>query len=291
MASPFTVACIQTTSAREIAPNVTFVLEQIKAARDAGADFVTMPEVVGMMEPDNAKLLEKTPSEDNHPALSAFRQAAQDTGAWILIGSLGVKLDDGRIANRSYLLSDHGETIASYDKIHMFDVDIGDGDYYRESETYAPGDRAVLADTPWGRLGMTICYDVRFPYLYRELAHAGAEMIATPAAFTKVSGEAHWHVLQRARAIENGCYIIAPAQCGTHAEGRQTFGHSLIVDPWGQVLADGGEDVGFVTAEIDLAQVAEARRKIPALTHDRDYTLDVTATADTAADRRFGTTN
>lgn len=282
MTSKFTVACIQTNSAREIAPNIEFVLSQIKAARDAGADFITMPECVGMMEPDNAKMRDKTPTEANHPALAAFQDAAKQTGTWILIGSLGVALDEGRIANRSYLVSDRGEIAATYDKIHMFDVDIGDGDYYRESETYAPGARAVLADTPWGRLGMSICYDIRFPYLYRALAHAGAEFITAPAAFTRVSGEAHWHVLQRARAIEHGCYIISAAQCGTHAEGRQTYGHSLIVDPWGRVLADGGEEVGFVTAEIDLAEVAEARRKIPALTHDRTFEVEISQAEEAA---------
>src|SRR5690606_37720151 len=162
-----------------------------------------------------------------------------------------------------------GQIVARYSKIHMFDVQVGDGHVYRESATYQPGDEAVIAETPWGRMGMTICYDIRFPYLYRALAQAGAEVLFAPAAFTKVTGEAHWHVLQRARAIETGCYVISAAQTGEHAEGRRTYGHSVIVDPWGRVIADAGEEVGVITAEIDLAEVAAARAKVPSLTHDR----------------------
>lgn len=273
MSQRFTAACIQITSERDIAPNIEITLKLIGEARDAGADLITMPECVTLMEPNGELLQQKVPVEADHPAIKAYAKAARDTGAWILAGSLGIKLDNGMIANRSYLFSSDGDVVATYDKIHMFDVDIGDGDYYRESETYAPGNQAVIAETPWGRMGLTICYDVRFPYLYRELAQAGADFISIPAAFTKVSGEAHWHVLQRARAIENGCYVISAAQWGTHAENRQTYGHSLIVDPWGTVVADAGEKVGFITAEIDLANVAEARRKIPALTHDRQFNL------------------
>ncbi|MDA0239097.1 MAG: carbon-nitrogen hydrolase family protein [Proteobacteria bacterium] len=273
MSQRFTAACIQTNSERDILPNIETTLGLIRAARDAGADLITMPECVTLMEPNRELLQQKVPAEADHPAIEAYAIAARETGAWILAGSLAIKLDDGMIANRSYLFSSDGDVLATYDKIHMFDVDLGDGDYYRESETYAPGSQAVIAETPWGRMGMTICYDVRFPYLYRELAQAGADFIAIPAAFTKVSGEAHWHVLQRARAIENGCFILAAAQTGTHADNRQTYGHSLIVDPWGKILADAGEDVGFITAEIDLAEVAEARRKIPALTHDRPFSL------------------
>ena len=174
-----------------------------------------------------------------------------------------------RLLNEAFLVTPDGNIVAHYDKIHMFDVEVDDGQTYRESAAYQPGTRAVVAATPWGRLGMTVCYDVRFPYLYRSLAQAGAEFISVPAAFTRVTGQAHWHVLLRARAIENGCFVLAPAQCGEHAEKRRTYGHSLIIDPWGEVLADGGADVGFVVADIDLSKVAQARHSIPSLTHDR----------------------
>ena len=205
--------------------------------------------------------------------LALIREKMAETARWALIGSLAVKLPDGKIVNRSYLINPDGDITATYDKIHMFDVALGDGQYYRESETYEPGSDAVIADIPWGRVGLTICYDIRLAYLNRTLSQNGADFLSIPAAFTKMSGEAHWHVLQRARAIETGCYVIAAAQCGTHAENRQTFGHSLIVDPWGAVLADGGDATGAITATIDPARVADARSKIPALNHDRDYRL------------------
>jgi predicted amidohydrolase len=224
-----------------------------------------------MLEPDTALWREKAFAEEDHPALSAFRALARDVDLWLLIGSLAIRLGRDKVANRSILLDNQGRIVARYDKIHLFDVDLDGGESYRESETIAPGDRAVIADTPWGRLGMSVCYDLRFPHLYRSLAKAGADFLSIPAAFTRTTGRAHWHVLQRARAIETGCYVFAPAQCGVHALGRETFGHALIVDPWGVVLADAGKDVGFIMAEIDLAAVAEARRKIPALTHDRPY--------------------
>ena len=274
MTNQFTVACIQTNSGRDIAPNLETVGGLVRRARDAGADFIATPECVTMMEPDNALMREKAPAERGHPAISAFGGLAKETEAWLMAGSLSVKRSDGKIANRSYLFDPTGRVVATYDKIHMFDVEIGDGQTYRESATFEPGTEAVLADLPWGRLGLSICYDVRFPHLYRALAKDGADFLAVPAAFTKVTGTAHWHVLLRARAIETGCFVIAPAQCGTHAEGRQTYGHSLVVDPWGEVLADGGEDVGFVTAQIDPDKVDEARRKLPSLSHDRPFSID-----------------
>jgi len=279
MSNPFTAACIQTNSARDIAPNLEAVGDLARRARDAGAEFIATPECVTMMEPDNALMREKAPGERGHPAIAAFGDLAQETGAWLLAGSLSVKRGDGKIANRSYLFDPAGHVVATYDKIHMFDVEIGDGQTYRESATFEPGTEAVLADLPWGRLGLSICYDVRFPHLYRALAKDGADFLAVPAAFTHLTGTAHWHVLLRARAIETGCFVIAPAQCGTHAEERRTYGHSLIVDPWGEVLADGGEDVGFVTAVIDPAKVAEARRKLPSLGHDRPFYLESGTTA------------
>jgi predicted amidohydrolase len=271
MAKPFTVACLQTNSGRDIAANLAAVRPWIGRARDAGAELILLPENVAMLEPDERLQREKARPESEHPALQAFREAVRETGAWLLVGSLAVRLDSGKVANRSLLLDDAGRIVAHYDKIHLFDVDLGDGERYRESNTIAAGDRAVVAATPWGRLGMSVCYDLRFPQLYRALAKAGADYLAIPAAFTRTTGRAHWHVLQRARAIETGCFVLAPAQCGVHAEGRETYGHSLIVDPWGVVVADGGEGAGMVVATIDPAMVGEARRRIPALTHDRAF--------------------
>ena len=269
LAETFNVACVQTNSLREVMPNIDAVGELVRKAHDQGADFILLPESVNMMEPRGRNVRETMVLEEDDTFLAAFQRLAQELGSWILIGSLILKISDDQAANRSLLLNDHGDIVARYDKIHMFDVDVGDGQNYRESKLYRPGDSAVVADTPWGKVGLTVCYDLRFPYLYRNLAHQEASFLTMPSAFTRVTGEAHWHVLLRARAIENGCYIFAPAQTGDHAEGRQTYGHSLIVDPWGKVLADGGEDVGVVMAEIDPAQVTKARRKIPSLTHDR----------------------
>ena len=273
MSKSFLTACIQLNSKQNFQANIPDILSLIDDSLGHGAKFISLPECTCMVEPDRELLRQKVPYENEHPVLSAIRQKAVVGSAWILIGSLAIRLQDGKISNRSYLVDDNGDLAAIYDKIHMFDVQLGDGQSYRESETFQAGNKAVLADLPWGRLGLTICYDVRFPYLYRTLAQNGAQFIAIPSAFTRVSGEAHWHVLQQARAIETGSYIISAAQCGTHANGRQTYGHSLIVDPWGRVLADGGDDVGLIIAEIDPAKVDQARAKIPSLTHGRGYTL------------------
>ena len=273
MVSSFLAACIQLNSKRDIELNFAEILRLVDEALELGAEFITLPECTGMMEPNRKLLKEKTPYEQDHSVLIAIRERAMESGAWILIGSLAIRLPENQIVNRSYLIDKKGEIAATYDKIHMFDVQLDDGQTYRESETYKPGTEAVLTELPWGRLGLTICYDVRFAYLYRTLAQNGARFITVPSAFTKVSGEAHWHVLQRARAIETGCYIISAAQCGNHAEGRQTYGHSLIVDPWGKILADGGEKTGVIVARIDPHQVENARAKIPALSHDRRYQL------------------
>lgn len=269
--SAFRAACVQTNSLRDIEPNLPIIADLVRRARDAGADFVLLPENVAMLEPESRLVREKARSEAEHPALPAFADLARSTGVWLLVGSLAIALDSGHVANRSLLIDPAGAVVARYDKIHLFDVDLGGGESYRESATIAPGDRAAVADLPWGRLGMSVCYDLRFPHLYRHLAKAGADFLAVPAAFTRVTGQAHWHVLQRARAIENGCFVFAPAQCGEHANGRLTYGHSLIVDPWGRVLADAGEDVGFIVADIDPAEVTAARRRIPALDHDRPF--------------------
>lgn len=265
----FTVACVQTNSGPEVEPNLESAAALVREARGQGADIITLPENVALFEPRRAKLLEKAEPQESHRALRVFQGLARETGAWILVGSLAVKLDDGKIANRSFLLDAVGNIVASYDKIHMFDVTLPSGETYRESATYAPGGRAVAVATPWAKVGMTVCYDVRFAALYRALAEAGAEIITVPSAFTRTTGQAHWHVLLRARAIETGCFVVAPAQTGTHAEGRQTYGHSLIVDPWGEVLSDGGEGVGVTLARIDTARVAEVRRMVPSLAHGR----------------------
>lgn len=264
-----TVACVQTNAARDPQENIARVSPLIREAKARGAALITTPEIVGMLEPKRDLALAKAKPEESHEVLAAFRGLAAELGVWLLIGSISIKLSDDRMANRSFLVDPQGQIVARYSKIHMFDVQVGDGQTYRESNTYRAGDEAVIAETPWGRMGMTICYDIRFPYLYRSLAQAGAQVIFAPAAFTKVTGEAHWHVLQRARAIENGCFIVSAAQTGEHAEGRRTYGHSVIVDPWGKVLADAGEAVGVITAEIDLAEVPAARAKVPSLTHDR----------------------
>jgi predicted amidohydrolase len=264
-------ACIQFTAGREIGPNIERLLPLIRRARDAGADLVALPENATMIEPIAAQSIAKALPEEAHPALPAFRALARETGIWLLAGSLTIKAEGNKVANRSLLLDAEGAVVARYDKLHLFDVTLRDGEWYRESDTVRPGGRAVVTPTPWGLLGMTVCYDLRFPQLYRALAQAGAAFLAVPSAFTRQTGAAHWHVLLRARAIETGCYVLAPAQCGVHAEGRKTYGHSLIVDPWGEVLADGGEDEGFVIAELDTARVEDARRMIPALQHDRAF--------------------
>jgi len=265
----FRVACAQVNAGRDFAPNIEVARQSIRSAREQGADLVCLPENVSLLEPDTARLKTMALPEDEHPALAAFTDVAKETGAWILIGSLAIRSENGLIANRAYLLDGAGAIIARYDKIHLFDVDIGPGQQYRESDTFTPGSSPIVAQTPWGGLGLSICYDLRFPALYRYLAQNGADFLCVPAAFTRTTGQAHWHVLLRARAIENGCFVFAPAQCGTHAEGRQTFGHSLIIDPWGEVLADGGDAPGIMIAEVDTEKVADARRRVPALYHER----------------------
>jgi predicted amidohydrolase len=208
---------------------------------------------------------------DGNALVAAFAGLAREVNAWLLAGSLPVKAPSGKVFNRSVLFDDKGRVAAHYDKIHLFDVDLPSGERYRESSTFEAGDRASIADTPWGPVGLTVCYDLRFPHLYRQLAQAGARYLLVPSAFTKVTGEAHWHVLLRARAIEAGAFVFAPAQTGTHAEGRRTFGHSLIVDPWGTVLADGGEEVGVVTAHIDPALCDRAQGQVPAVNHQPPF--------------------
>ncbi len=275
MTGPFRLACIQVSAGNDLAENVAAASDLARAARADKADFIALPECVSMMALGRRNVLAKAEVEGDHPALAAFRALADELGVWLLAGTLTIRLDGDRVANRCYLLDDGGRVAARYDKIHMFDVDLEGGESYRESSTYRPGAEAVLAETPWGLLGMTVCYDLRFPALYRELAQAGATLLGVPSAFTRPTGRPHWEVLLRARAIENGAYVFAPAQCGGHPQGRTTWGHSMIVDPWGEVLADGGEAPGIIVAEIDPAKALKARAAIPSLTHDRAYAAPI----------------
>ncbi len=247
----------------------------VREAVSGGAKFILTPEMTNILCFDRSWSVQVVHKQGDDPTLRRLQEVASECKIWLLIGSLAIKAGDenGRFANRSFLIDPYGSIVAQYDKIHMFDVNLGGGESYRESSGYRPGEQVVLADTPFGRIGLSVCYDIRFPNLYRALAKAGAQIITVPAAFTVPTGKAHWHVLLRARAIETGCFVLAPAQCGnnaaTHGRPRQTFGHSLVVSPWGEVLADGGDGPGVTFAEIDLDAVAVARGKIPALVHDR----------------------
>lgn len=280
MTEPLRVACVQLTSTTKIEENIGISSALVREAHAQGARFITMPEVVNLCQRNSEQARATVQFQENEKALAAYRALAQELGVWLLAGSLAVKLpDDTRLANRQFLIDDKGAIVATYDKIHMFDVNLANGETFRESKTYRPGARAVVAQTPWAPLGMTICYDVRFPYLYRSLAHAGAKMLAVPSAFTRRTGEAHWHILMRARAIETGCFVIAAAQCGDHEDGRKSYGHSVIIGPWGEVIADGGEEPGVIVADLDFAAVDKARSMIPSLTHDRSYPAPALAAA------------
>jgi predicted amidohydrolase len=264
-------ACVQLTSGPSLEDNIAGAGRLVNKASDHGANFVFLPENVGLLGP-GAVMREEAALENKHRALSEFRALAARLDLWILVGSLAVKREDKGLANRSYLVDPEGNLVSRYDKIHMFDVDLPNGESYRESDNYVAGTEACLATTPWGVLGLTVCYDLRFPNLYRELAKAGADIISVPSAFTFTTGIAHWHVLLRARAIETGCFIVAPAQCGNHYGKRVTYGHSLIVDPSGTILAEAHDEPCFVMADLDLQLVHSARSFLPSLQHDRDYT-------------------
>lgn len=270
----FRAACVQLRSSDDVAENIATTSALIRSAHAQGARFIATPENTTLMAPDGGAKLDSSFAEEADPALPAFRALAHELGIWLLVGSLAIKVSPSKTANRSYLIDPTGAIAARYDKIHLFDVDLPSGESYRESNTVAGGIRAAFADLPWGRLGMTICYDLRFPQLYRSLAKAGASIAAVPAAFTETTGCAHWHVLLRARAIENGMFVIAPAQGGRHANGRQTYGHSLIISPWGDVLAEGGSEPSVVIADIDPALSIDARSRIPSLQHDRPIRLE-----------------
>jgi predicted amidohydrolase len=267
----FKAAMIQMRSGLTPTANVDSAARLIGEARAASADYVQTPEMTNILAAKREQLFAAIAPEESDPSLAAFRELARKHGVTVHVGSLAIKASAEKAANRSFLIDPKGEIIARYDKIHMFDVDLAGGESYRESNNYRPGELAVLVDLPWGRLGLTICYDLRFPALYCALAEAGASFLAIPSAFTQKTGEAHWHVLMRARAIENGCFIFAAAQGGRHENGRDTYGHSLIVDPWGKVLAEGGAEPGVIMAEIDPAEVAAVRARIPSLQHGRRF--------------------
>jgi predicted amidohydrolase len=270
-------ALVQLTVSDDPAANLAGTIGFVRQAAAAGAGLVLTPELTNGLSSSRTRQRSVFRLEDEDPTLSALRAEAQAAGIWLLIGSLGLLTHDadGRFANRSFLVGPDGSIAAGYDKIHMFDVNVSDSEIYRESDGYRPGSRAVLARTPFAAIGMTVCYDVRFPALYRRLAQAGAQIITVPAAFNHITGAAHWETLLRARAIETGCFVLAPAQTGFHPEregkGRRTHGHSLAVAPWGEVLADGGTEPGVTLVELDLARVDEARHRVPSLTHDRDF--------------------
>jgi len=278
------VALIQLRTPADQAAALAQAAPLIREAAARGARLIATPEGTNFLQRDRAKMLETLKPAAADVCVQGLIGLAGQLGVWLLIGSALVRRADGGAANRSMLVDPNGRVVAAYDKIHMFDVDLPGGESYRESATYRPGTEAVVAALPWGLLGMTVCYDVRFPQLYRALAHAGADFISVPSAFTRQTGLAHWHVLLRARAIETGAYVFAPAQCGEHPGKRLTYGHSLIVDPWGAVLADGGEAPGFVIAEIDPAKIEAARRAIPSLNHDRDFATPSAASRPNAAE-------
>lgn len=273
-ASRFVAACVQMRSGRDPLANRDAAVALVREAADAGADYVQTPEMTSLVERSKASLFEKVTGQDEDPTLAALREVARERGLVVQIGSLAVRNGD-KIANRAFLIDGQGAITASYDKVHLYDVDLPNGERWRESATYTGGACAVVADTPWAPIGVTICYDIRFPALFRALAEAGATILTAPACFTQQTGEAHWHVLHRARAIETGSFMISAAQGGHHEDGRDTYGHSLIVDPWGKVLADaGGNEPGVILAEIDLSRVTDARARIPALLHARPFTVE-----------------
>jgi predicted amidohydrolase len=274
----FRAGLVQMCATRDPDQNLADATRLIREAARAGAQYVQTPEVTTLMELDRNRLFSLISPEEGNPALSHFRALAKELGIWLHIGSMAIKVSADKLANRSYVIGSDGDIKARYDKIHMFDVDLPDGESYKESRNYKPGTTGVVVDLPWGRMGLTICYDLRFPYLHRELAKAGAIFIAGPAAFTQTTGEAHWHALLRARAIETQCYVLAAAQTGMHEMGRATYGHSIIFGPWGETIAEAGTEPGIIVAEIDPALVMDVRGRVPSLTHDRGFNVVVAAT-------------
>lgn len=262
-------ALLQMTAGIDPAANAKAIVDAVAEAKAGGASMLFTPEMSNLIDRDRERAAASIVGEAAEPVLAAVQAAAKAHGLWVSLGSLAVRQADGRFANRTFVIDAGGEVRARYDKLHLFDVNVGIGDRWRESAVYAPGQRAVLAETPIGLMGLSICYDLRFAALYHALSAAGAQILSVPAAFTRPTGEAHWHLLLRARAVETGCFVIAAAQTGEHEDGRTTYGHSLVVDPWGEVLLDMGEAPGVGFAEIEPERVAEVRARIPVLDHAR----------------------
>ena len=273
MPERFVAACVQMRSGRDPAANRDAAVAGLREAAQAGAHYIQTPEMTSLLERNRARLFEIVTDEAGDSTLAALREAARETATWVQVGSLAIRTGD-KVANRAFLIDPAGEVVASYDKVHLFDVDLPSGESWRESATYEGGRCAIVAQTALARFGLSICYDIRFPALFRGLAEAGAEILTAPACFTRQTGEAHWHILQRARAIETGSFVISAAQGGLHEDGRESFGHSLIVDPWGRILAEGGTEPGVILAEIDLSLVADARARIPSLRNARSFTVE-----------------
>jgi predicted amidohydrolase len=269
----FRAALVQMRTGRDVIGNIDAAAKLVREAKSLGADYVQTPEQTSLMELDRASLFAHIVEEERDPALAAFQELARELQIHLHVGSLAIKLSPEKAANRTFFIDPKGEIVGRYDKIHMFDVNLANGESYRESNTYRPGEVAVVVPLPFCKVGLTICYDVRFPALYRALAEAGADVLTVPAAFTKQTGEAHWNLLLRARAVETGCFVLAAAQGGHHENGRDTFGHSLVVDPWGRVIAEAGIEPGVTIADIDLSLVAEARGRVPALDHGRRFEI------------------
>ncbi len=267
----FKAACVQLNAGNDLAANLRAIESSVREAAAHGAQLVTLPEYAALLDGSGRVMRENSFAEDLHPALATCSALARETGVWLLAGSVTIRIDDSDMANRSFLFGPDGAVVARYDKIHMFDVTLPSGKVIRESSAYRPGDRAVMARTPWGLMGMTVCYDLRFPQLFRALARAGALFLTVPASFQRETGVAHWHSLLRARAIENLAYVVAPAMCGEHAGGRSTYGHSLIIDPWGKIIAELGTEPGICYADINPDEVLRVRSMLPALTHDTDF--------------------
>lgn len=278
----FRVGLVQMCSGRDVTKNIAAASVLIRDAAKGGAQYVQTPEMTNIMELERERLLPLLRPEADDPGLTQFRFLARELGIWLHIGSLALMGETGKPVNRSLLISPAGAVAARYDKIHMFDVDLGGGEVYRESANYQAGRSAVIASMPWGQLGMTICYDLRFPHLHRALAKGGATFLAVPAAFTKPTGTAHWHTLLRARAIECQCFVFAAAQGGKHENGRETFGHSLVISPWGEILAEGGVQPAVTFADVELQRLDDVRRQVPSLRHDRPF--DVVYAGDTLPD-------
>jgi deaminated glutathione amidase len=269
----FTAAMVQMRTSLLPEPSLEQGTRLIRQAAAEGADYVQTPEVSNMMQANRKALFEHLKTEEDDPSLKAYRALAKELKIYLHIGSLALRFSPEKAVNRSFLIAPDGMVLASYDKIHMFDIDLPGGESYRESANYQPGETAVISDLPWGRIGLTICYDLRFPALYRALAEAGAFFLTVPSAFTRKTGEAHWHVLLRARAIETGCFVFAAAQAGLHENKRETYGHSLIITPWGEILAEGGTEPGIFMAKIDPSRVDAARKSVPSLQHGRRFSV------------------